>query len=531
MWVYSLKTEKFLAVNAAAVALYGYSKAEFLSMTLADIGADGQVTEDRTAITDGRPLDVVGPHSNQTKSGERIKVLITSRPIEFAGLPARFVMAEDLSERERTQQQHDRARRLESIGELAGGVAHDFNNILGIIAPYAEFVAEAIVPEAVLRRASDTAHWERVGVDMATIQGAVRRGADLAHQLLAFAGREVGQPRPTDVKTVIDEVTTLLWRSLGEHIELVANVAPGTEPILIDPGQLEQILLNLAVNARHALRDGGTLTIDAENVPGPSTGSRDVRIRVSDTGTGMTAETRSRAFEPFFTTKLPGEGSGLGLASAYGIVHGAGGTIEISSEPNRGTTVTILLPASEAPVDVKFGESLDMTATIGEGEMLLLVEDDDVLRGAIERILANNGYDVLVAPNGNEALDLVSLHADDEIALLLTDVVMPKMLGRELASRVRAKQPGIRVIFMSGYAASALEPSSTLEEGSMFLKKPFGQRELIDKVREVLGQDNAFTRDPRRAHASALFEQRKSMRERVTDRERLSDAQREPDPE
>jgi PAS domain S-box-containing protein len=508
MWVYCLETQGFLAVNAAAVALYGYSEAEFLSMTLANIGADAQVAEDRTAIVEGRPLDVVGPHSNQTKSGDRIKVLITSRSIEFSGLPSRFVMAEDVSDRERTQQQIERARRLESIGELAGGVAHDFNNILGIIAPYAEFVAEAIAPEAVLRRASDTAHWERVGVDMATIQGAVSRGADLAHQLLAFAGREVSQPRPTDVKVVIDEVVKLLWRSLGEHIELVANVAPGTAPILFDPGQLEQILLNLAVNARHALRDGGTLTIDAENVAGPSTGSREVRIRVSDTGTGMTSETRSRAFEPFFTTK-PGEGSGLGLASAYGIVNGAGGSIEISSEPNRGTTVTILLPASEAQVDVKFGGSAEMTCTSGQGEVLLLVEDDDVLRGAIERILANNGYDVLVASNGNDALDLVGLHADDEIALLLTDVVMPKMLGRELASRVRAKQPGIRVVFMSGYAASALEPSKTLEEGSMFLKKPFGQKELIDKVRAVLRQDNAFTRDPARAHVSVLSEQRK----------------------
>ncbi len=336
MWVYSIETQGFLAVNASAVDLYGYSEAEFLTMTLADIGADNQVADNRAAIVDGRPLDVVGPHSNVTKSGDPIKVMITSRPLEFAGVPARFVMAEDISERERVQQLIDRARRLESIGELAGGVAHDFNNILSIIGSYAEFVAAAISPAAVLPQASDTAHWERVGVDVATIQGAVARGADLARQLLAFAGRDVSQPRPIDVKVVIDEVATFLSRSLGEHIELVANVAPGTEPILFDPGQLQQILLNLSVNARHALQQGGRLIIDAENVPGPSPGRGDVRIRVSDTGTGMSPETMSRAFEPFYTTKGPGEGSGLGLASTYGIVTGAGGTIEISSEPNRG---------------------------------------------------------------------------------------------------------------------------------------------------------------------------------------------------
>jgi PAS domain S-box-containing protein len=512
MWVYSIESQKFLAVNAAAVALYGYSQEEFLSMTLADIGADAQVDDDRTAIVGGGPLDVVGPHSNLTKSGEHIKVIITSRALEFSGIPARFVMAEDVSERERLQLLHDRARRLESIGELAGGVAHDFNNILGVIAPYAEFVAEAIVPDEVLRRASDTAHWECVATDVATIQSAVTRGAELAHQLLAFAGQEVAQPRPIDVKIVIDEVASLLWRSLGEHIELVANVAPGTDPILFDPGQLEQVLLNLAVNARHALQRGGTITIDAENVPGSSTRSHDVRIRVSDTGTGMSPETVSRAFEPFFTTKPRGEGSGLGLATAYGIVTGAGGTIEITSQKDMGTTVTIRLPASEAPVHSEYSGSIDETGMIGKGEMILVVEDDDILRAAIHRILSTNGYEVLEAANGNEALDLLGLYADDEIELLLTDVVMPKMLGRELASHVRAKQPGIRVLFMSGYAASAFGPTNSLEEGSVLLNKPFGEHDLLLQIRTALSQDTALTRSPLATEEPRSFERRKALK-------------------
>ena len=414
------------------------------------------------------------------------------------------------------QQVIDRARRLESIGELAGGVAHDFNNILSVIASVRRMsVAAAIAPEAVLPRASDTAHWERVGVDVATIQGAVTRGADLARQLLALRWPRCSSARPIDVKIVIDEVATFLSRSLGEHIELVTTVAPGTEPILFDPGQLQQILLNLAVNARHALKHGGRLTIEADNVPGSSSGSTDVRIRVSDTGTGMTPEVVSRAFEPFFTTKGPGEGTGLGLASTYGIVTGAGGTIEISSEPQKGTTITILLPASDVPADAELDNSIDITGTFGRGEMILLVEDDDDVRSAIERILLKNGYEIFAASNGNDALRLLDLHGDDEIALLLTDVVMPKMLGRELAFRARVKHPGIKVLFMSGYAASALGPANnTLEPGSVLLKKPFGNHDLLTKVSSVLRQDSAFTRDPLTANATTLFEQRKPLRVR-----------------
>jgi two-component system cell cycle sensor histidine kinase/response regulator CckA len=333
MWVYDACTTEFLAVNMAAVELYGYSKEEFLTLRLGDIGADLQVAEDRAAVVDGRLLGVVGPYVNWTKAGARIQVLISSRQIEFSGRQARFVVAEDVTERQRVQTLLNRADRLASIGELAGGIAHDFNNILCLIAPYAEMVAEAVTPEAVAAHANDHHHWDAVRADVDHILLAVERGAELAFRLLAFAGREVFQPRALNVKSVVDEVAALLERSLGEHVELIVNVAEETWPILFDPGLFEQVLLNLAVNARYALANGGTLTIDAENMPAPVAGSNQVQIRVVDSGVGMSPDTLQRVFEPFFTTKPPGEGSGMGLASSYGL---------ITSSPAGRTIVTVV---------------------------------------------------------------------------------------------------------------------------------------------------------------------------------------------
>jgi PAS domain S-box-containing protein len=501
MWVYEVSTTAFLAVNAAAVQLYGYSQEEFMAMQLADIGADAQATEDRAAIVDGRPLGVVGPYVNWTKEGDRIEVIISSRPIEFSGRQARFVVAEDVTERQRVQKLLDRAERLASIGELAGGIAHDFNNILCLIAPYAEMVADAITPEAVAARATDRDHWTAVRADVDQILLAVERGAELAFRLLAFAGREVFQPRALDVKSIVNEVAALLERSLGEHVEMVVNVGPETWPILFDPGLLEQVLLNLAVNARYALATGGTLTIDTENVLG-STGSKFVRIRVADDGVGMTADTLQRVFEPFFTTKPLGEGSGMGLASAYGMVTGAGGTIEITSVPDLGTTVTIVLPAcDEALRDERVAPS-GVADPGGHDKTVLLVEDDDVLREAIRRMLSKNGFQVFPCADGTEALHVLRL-AQTGFDVLLTDIVMPKMLGPELAHLVRAEQPSIRVLFMSGYAAGALGPTNRLDEGCVLLKKPFGQHQLLAKLRDVLGSEATQTSEPQQGPGRA----------------------------
>jgi PAS domain S-box-containing protein len=490
MWVYDTATTEFLAVNAAAIALYGYSKEEFLTMRLEDIGANAQVAEDHAAIVDGRALDVVGPYANWTKAGERIQVVITSRPLEFSGRQAQSVVAEDVTERARVQQLVDRAQRLASIGELAGGIAHDFNNILCLISPYAEMVGEAVMPDAVVARATDREHWEAVHADVDKILLAVERGAELAYRLLAFAGRDVSQPVALHVKSVIDEVASLLERSLGEHVELVVGAAPDTWPIFFDSGLLEQVLLNLAVNARYALANGGTLTIAAQNAPGFSDENHHVRIEVADDGVGMTAETLQRVFEPFFTTKPLGEGTGMGLASSYGIVTAAGGTIEIESEPGRGTTVTLLLPACDAAVRDERVRVSSTTHPGGDSETVLLVEDDDVLREAIRRMLSKSGYEVISCSNGAAALEVLR-NTQVQLDVLLTDVVMPKILGPELAQLARAEQPSIRVLFMSGYAAGALGPTNSIDKGCVLLKKPFGQHQLLSKLHDVLASDAA----------------------------------------
>jgi hypothetical protein len=493
MFVYDASTTEFLAVNVAAVELYGFSEEEFLTLHLSDIGADKQLAEDRAAIVDGRLLGVVGPYVNWTKDGTRIQVIISSRQIEFAGHQARFVVAEDVTERQRVQTLLDRSQRLASIGELAGGIAHDFNNILCLIAPYAEMVAGAVEADAVAAHVADDDYWEAVRSDINQILLAVERGAELAFRLLAFAGREVFQPRALNVKSVIDEVAALLERSLGEHVELKINVAPDTWSILFDPGLLEQVLLNLAVNARYALADGGVLTIDAQNIPGKDPGANHVRIRVTDNGVGMSAETLHRVFEPFFTTKPLGEGTGMGLASSYGLITRAGGTIDIQSEPGQGTEVTILLPSGDEAVgegQVATTYNADHT---NHGETVLLVEDDEVLREAIRRMLAKSGFQVFPCADGAEALHLLR-RTPTRFDVLLTDVVMPKMLGPELAQRVRAEQADIRVLFMSGYASGAIGPTNRLDEGCDLLRKPFGHNQLLTKLHELLGLSPAQTR-------------------------------------
>jgi signal transduction histidine kinase/ActR/RegA family two-component response regulator len=382
----------------------------------------------------------------------------------------------------------DRAHRLETLGELSGGIAHDFNNLLCIIRSYAEFVTDAVEPESVKRRAGDTAHWLSVRDDLSNIQRAVDRGAELAQRLLAFASRVVLEPQTLDIETVVNEVAALLARSLGEHIELVTDVSAGTWPILVDAGEFTQVLLNMAVNARYAMDGGGTLTITAGNIHGGQPGTDSVRLQVADTGIGMSPETRNHAFDSFFTTKPAGEGTGLGLASALEIIHGAGGTIDIDSELGHGSTITIELPRSDFLVPAESVVPIERHDPVASGRVVLLVEDNDAVRTTVKRMLARNGYLVLSASNGTQALELLRSGATDDVDLLVTDVVMPKMLGRELARRVRSEHPRIRVLFMSGYAVLSPGLDNSLEPGSVLLNKPFGEDELLTKVAAALGQ-------------------------------------------
>jgi two-component system cell cycle sensor histidine kinase/response regulator CckA len=379
------------------------------------------------------------------------------------------VHAEQEKERLRAEAQAHRNQRLESLGQLAGGIAHDFNNMLGVILNYANFVieeAEADEPDAAMI-VSDAKQVIRAG----------RRGTDLTHQLLAFARREVVRPQPVDLNALIIATQDLLRRTLGEHINLIFRPGPDLPTVTCDPAQIEQMLVNLALNARDAMPSGGQVVVD--------TGLLDarVRLRVCDSGRGMPADVAERAFEPFYTTKGSGEGTGLGLATVYGIVTQAGGEVALTSEVGLGTTITVLLPAGAAASDPEPGG--EPAATDGHGETLLVAEDEDALRDVAGRILSGAGYRVLLAEGGAQALELAARH-DGDIDLLVSDVVMPGMLGKELAERLVVARPGTRVLYMSGYAQPVLASQGTLDPGVALLEKPFTAGDLLTAVRRRL---------------------------------------------
>ena len=391
---------------------------------------------------------------------------------------------------DKTQERLAQAQRLESLGQLAGGVAHDFNNLLAVILNYAEFAAGEL---AAATESDWAGRCESARDDLAQISRAGVRAAGLIRQLLAFARREVLQPEVLDLDTVITAVEDMLRRTLGEHVELVTSLAGDLHPVLADPGRLEQVLVNLAVNARDAMPGGGTLTIETGNItvdadsiaggsespPGPQ-----VRLRVSDTGNGMSPEVIEHAFEPFFTTKPEGGGTGLGLATVYGILRQADGQIRIYSEAGGGTTFTINLPATtQAPAPAP--EPPATYERTPRGETVLVVEDEAALREVTRRILARNGYQVITAASGPEALDIVRDH-EGEIHLLVTDVIMPHMLGKEVAEQVLAIKPETEVLYMSGYARPVLASQGRLEPGVALVEKPFSEADLLAKAGQVL---------------------------------------------
>jgi signal transduction histidine kinase/CheY-like chemotaxis protein len=389
------------------------------------------------------------------------------------------------------------AQRLENLGQLAGGVAHDFNNLLGVILNYASFVSE----EMGAATESDWAQrWEVALADVGQIQRAAERAAALTRQLLAFARREVVRPRVIDLNEVIAGVEEMLRRTIGEHVELVTSPAGELWPVMADPGQLEQVLVNLALNARDAMPGGGTLTIDTCNVTvdvdaiaggSPARLGRNVRMRVSDTGTGMPAHVAEHAFEPFFTTKAEGAGTGLGLATVYGILAQADGHVRIYSEAGAGTSFSITLPATDqAAVPAREPAPYRRTPN---GETVLVVEDEEALREVTKRILTRNGFRVLTAANGPEAFDIARGH-DGEIHLLVTDVVMPHMLGKEVADKMRAIKPHIEVLYMSGYARPVLASQGRLDPGVALVEKPFSEADLLATAGHVLnGHFEGFT--------------------------------------
>jgi len=393
-------------------------------------------------------------------------------------------------QREKSQAQLLQAQRLENLGQLAGGVAHDFNNLLAVILNYVAFAREELAAATEGNWAGQCAS---ASSDLAQIERAGERAASLTRQLLAFARREVIQPQVLDLNTAITGIEEMLHRTIGEHVELVTVLASDLNPVLADPGQVEQILVNLALNARDAMPAGGTLTIDTGNitVDGDSVagGSKsrqglNVRLRVSDTGTGMPQQVIEHAFEPFYTTKLDGTGTGLGLATVYGIVTQAEGQIQVHSEVGAGTTFTITLPVTDLADTTPAEEPVPYTRT-PTGETVLLVEDEPALREVTRRIFARNGYRVITAGDGPEAISIAREHAG-EIHLLVTDVVMPLMLGKEVAEKMLEIKPGIEVLFMSGYARPVLASQGRLEPGVALVEKPFSEADLMAKAAQVL---------------------------------------------
>ena len=397
----------------------------------------------------------------------------------------------EINERKSTQEalrqsgeQLRQSQKMEAVGRLAGGVAHDFNNLLTAILGYAELLAN--------RRDLDSTARQNIE----TIQKAGKQAAAVTHQLLAFSRKQVLQPRVIDLGDLVHDFEKILRRVIGEHITLVTEAAPGGARVKADPNQLEQVILNLGVNARDAMPKGGKLTIRTSAVFLDLAAARQqaadlepgqyVCLEVSDTGHGMTEEVKSRIFEPFYTTKGPGKGTGLGLATVYGVVKQSGGSVSVESAPGMGCIFRVFLPEDDGEVEDTRPKTAAPTHTPAtRADTVLIVEDEEVVRDLVCTVLSARGYDVLCAPNGAEALEMSDAH-QGKIALLITDVVMPQMGGLELSRIIAERRPDTRVLYVSGYSESDMNEQGILAPDADFMEKPFTPQALTRKVREVL---------------------------------------------
>jgi PAS domain S-box-containing protein len=421
----------------------------------------------------------------------RLKAEVLRIKAENEKIEAERVRLEADVELERLKSLLHQSQRMESLGQLAGGVAHDFNNLLAVILNYASFVSEELTFAV---GAGDNGQWEGPLNDVKQIQVAAERASVLTHQLLAFARREVIQARALSFNESVANIEEMLRRTIGEQIELTIELEPGLSRVMADPGHIEQIILNLAINARDAMPMGGTLAIETSSREvseiewmgfGVPAGSY-VCVRFSDNGVGMSSEVRERAFEPFFTTKPRGEGSGLGLATVYGIVLQSGGFTKIYSDEGVGTSITILLPTVDSGSDGSHRDESASRALAQSGEeTILVVDDEEGLREVTRRILHRSGYTVLTASSGDEAIEIASAYVG-QIDLLLTDVVMPKMQGPTVATEVRRILPHVKVLFMSGHAQPVLEAEAMLGTEFQLVEKPFDQKMLLANVRIAL---------------------------------------------
>jgi PAS domain S-box-containing protein len=420
-------------------------------------------------------------HVGRHKDGTRLLLEATARAHTIAGEPARITALRDMTERRTLEDQFRQAQKMEAVGRLAGGVAHDFNNLLTVITVYTDMLM------------ADFGVDDPRQADMQEVRKAADAGARLTRQLLAFSRQQVIEPRVVVLEDLVRQTQKLLTHLIGEDIELATQFWATPCVVHIDPGQLEQVIMNLAVNARDAMPTGGKLTIETAVVDldqekskahRPATTGRYVVLAVSDTGIGMDEPTRAKIFEPFFTTKGLGKGTGLGLATVYGIVKQSGGFIWVHSKPGEGATFKIYLPQYDR-VPATITDEVKQPSSVRGTETVLLVEDSQAVRDITRRALESFGYQVLDAPSATAALKLAA-KSDRPVHLLLTDVVMPEMSGRVLAEKVASFQPKAKVLYMSGYTDDAVIRHGVLRAKTPFLQKPFTSLALATRVREVL---------------------------------------------
>jgi len=478
--------------NTAAERLFGYSAAEAVGQPIGLVIPTDRTAEERILLGRVAARERVEHYetTRRRKDGTAVEVSISLAPIlnasgEVVGASktARDLTAQRKSEAvlRNTEDQLRQAQKMEAVGRLAGGIAHDFNNMLAVILSYSDLLLAELKPTDSTRE------------EIEEIRGAAFRAAELTRQLLMFSRQQIVAPRVLALNDVLAGTDKLVRRILGEDIDFVSVAAPGLGRVLADPGQIEQVIMNLVVNARDAMPTGGQLSIETGNVDLDSDYAREhlgvnpgphVMLAVSDTGVGMDQSTQARIFEPFFTTKEVGKGTGLGLSTVFGIAQQSGGSVWVYSEPGAGTTFKVYFPRIEADLEVA-RQASSVPATLRGSETILLVEDQEQVRAVAASILQRNGYRVIVAQNAGDALLLAERHRGG-IHLLLTDVVMPQISGVELARRIALLRPEMKVLFMSGYTDDSIVRHGVLDSRMAFLQKPFTPESLTRKLREVL---------------------------------------------
>jgi PAS domain S-box-containing protein len=473
--------------NDAMARMYGFTAArEMIGTRLADLHDRTDATNRRQVLAfvrSGYRLTDSETHERDREGRPRVFLNNVVGFVEDGCLVRVWGSQRDVTEQRHLEEQFRQAQKMEAVGQLAGGIAHDFNNLLTAILGNTQLLLRDLPPGDASR------------ADVEEIRKASERAAGLTRQLLAYSRRQLLQPEVLDLNVVVADMDRMLRRLIGEHIALAAVLAPGLGRVRADPSQIEQVIVNLVVNARDAMPDGGRLTIETANVDLDAPSAEQyldaaagayAMLSVTDTGTGMDASVRAHLFEPFFTTKEVGKGTGLGLATVYGIVKQSGGHISVYTEPGHGSSFKVYLPRLATPPESpSLPTSASRPAATGGSETVLIVEDDQAVLALSRRALEGQGYTVLAAADPADALRLVERHGGP-LHLLLTDVVMPGMSGRELAAQLAARRAGIRVLYMSGYPGDAVVHGGRLTPGSAFLQKPFGPESLARKVRDVL---------------------------------------------